>query len=271
MNVSLTRRVREVIQREFLVAIGFRRQRWFAMALLLAAWPDGARAQAGRGDGFLFREPFATLGVSGGLALPSAHGDLLTETVRNLTVDRADFGAGTVAIDLAFAITRRTDLVFGVSPSSSRTASEFRDWIDTNNQPIEQVTSFTRSPFTVTVRHHLVDKGRRVGSLAWIPARVVPFVGGGVGLMKYRFEQQGDFIDTTSLNIFSDQLRASGWAWVGQVSGGAQLNLSPRLMLTGEMRYLRGSADADRPSRDFVGYRLDLSGITTLLGFTIRL
>jgi len=248
-----------------------RRVRCLGMLLLGLVGPSVARAQAGRGDGFLFREPFATLGVSGGLALPSARGDLLSETVQNLTIDRADFRTGAFAIDLAFAITDRTDIVFGVSPASSRTASEFRDWVDNNDQPIEQVTSFSRRPITVTARYHLTDKGRRVGSVAWIPARVVPFVGGGVGLMKYRFEQDGDFIDLQTLNVFTDRLRASGWAWVGQVSAGAQLNLSPRLMFTGEMRYLHGSADAERPSRDFVGYRLDLSGVTTLLGFTIRL
>ena len=241
------------------------------MVGLVAAAPTGAAAQIGRGDGFLFREPLSTLTVSGGLAMPSARSDLFTYTTSQLTLDRADFGAGAFAVDLAFAVTERTDVVIGISPSSSRTASEFRDWVDNNDQPIEQVTSLARAPFTVSARYHLAPRGRRVGTIAWIPARVVPFVGAGVGLMKYRFEQDGDFIDTETLNVFSDRLRASGWAWVGQIGAGAQVTLTPRLMLSGEMRYLRGSADAERPNRDYVGYRLDLSGITTLVGFTIRL
>jgi len=248
-------------------------RRWARGGLLAMAMgaPAVASAQVGRGDGFLFREPRSTLTVSGGLALPSARSDLFTYTTSQLTLDRADFGAAAFAVDLSFAVTERTDVVVGISPSSSRTASEFRDWVDTNDQPIEQVTTLARSPFTVSARYHLAPRGRRVGTIAWIPTRVVPFVGAGAGVMKYRFEQDGDFIDTETLNVFSDRLRASGWAWVGQVSAGAHLTLTPRLMLSGEMRYLRGSADAERPNRDYVGYRLDLSGMTTLVGFTIRL
>jgi hypothetical protein len=42
-------------------------------------------------------------------------------------------------------------------------------------------------------------------------------------------------------------------------------------MLTGEARYLLGGVDAGRASGDFVGYRLDLSGLTTLVGLSFRL
>jgi opacity protein-like surface antigen len=150
-------------------------------------------------------------------------------------------------------------------------ASEYRDWVDGDDQPIEQTTAFRRAPLTASVRYYLKDRGRSIGSTAWIPSKVVPFVGVGFGAARYSFEQVGDFVDFNTLVVLPDRLTSSGWAPIFQGSGGVQVNLSRRLLLTGEMRYLRGSADASTPNRDYIGYRLDLSGLTTLVGLTLRL
>lgn len=238
---------------------------------LMVAMGSPANAQGGSGDGFLFREPVSTVTFHGGLALPRAGGALFDDVTRDLTLARSDFAAASFGMDLAFAVTSRVDVVVGFGPSSSRTPSEFRDWVDNNDQPIAQETAFLRSPVTLSARYHLRDKGRMLGSYAWIPRRVVPFVSAGGGLVRYRFEQKGDFIDLETLNVFRDELRTSGWTWVGQVGAGAHLSLSPRVMLTGEARYLLGGVDAGRSSSDYVGYRLDLSGLTTLVGFSLRL
>jgi len=240
-----------------------------SIALLLTA--SGVDAQTGQGDGFLFREPLSTVTFHGGFALPRAGGNLFDDVTKDLTLDRSNFAAASFGMDLAVAVSPRLDVVFGFGPSSSRTPSEFRDWVDNNDRPIEQVTAYSRSPFTLSGRYHLREKGRMVGSFAWIPTRVVPFVSAGAGLVRYRFEQDGDFIDKETLNVFTDRLSTSGWSWVGQVGGGAHLSLSERVMLTGEARYLLGGVDAGRAPGDFVGYRLDLSGLTTLVGLSFRL
>ena len=244
---------------------------WVGSLAALVVATSGLEAQAGRGEGFLFREPLSTVTFHGGFALPRAGSDLFDDVTKDLTLDRSNFAAASFGMDLAVAVTPRWDVVFGFGPSSSRTPSEFRDWVDNNDLPIEQVTSYSRSPFVLSARYHLTEKGRMVGSFAWIPTRVVPFVSAGAGLVRYRFEQDGDFIDEETLNVFTDRLRTDGWSWVGQVGGGAHLSLSPRVMLTGEARYLLGGVDAGRASGDFVGYRLDLSGLTTLVGLSFRL
>lgn len=232
-----------------------------------------AHAQAGGGQGFLFRESGSSLTLYGGVSLPSAGGDLFGYATEEFTLGRSGFRAPAIGVDLAFVIGPRTEILFGITPASSRVASEYRDWVDGDDRPIEQTTAFNRAPVTASVRYYLTERGRPIGSTAWIPTKVVPFVGLGVGTMRYRFEQVGDFVDfrTDPPNVLPDRLTSSGWAPVTQASGGVQLNLSPRLVLTTELRYLRGSVDASQPERDFVGYRLDLSGLTTLVGLTIRL
>lgn len=242
-----------------------------AMAILFATL--GAEAQAGGGQGFLFRESGSSITLYGGVNLPGAGGDLFRYATEEFTLDRSGFRAPAIGVDLAFVLGPRTEILFGITPASSRVASEYRNWVDGDDRPIEQTTAFNRAPVTASVRYYLVERGRTIGSTAWIPARVVPFVGLGLGTMRYRFEQVGDFVDfrTDPPNVLPDRLTSSGWAPVAQASGGMQLNLSPRLLLTTEVRYLRGSVDASQPERDFIGYRLDLSGLTTLVGLTLRL
>lgn len=243
----------------------------FCTLALLGAAP--ALAQSGRGDGFLFRPPPATFTVHGGLAAPMASGGVFELATTDLTLGRSDFQAGQWGMDLAFAIGARGEFVFGMERSSTRTPSESRDFVEEINgvdMPIRQVTRFQRTPLTVSYRYHLQERGRRIGSVAWVPARFVPFVSAGAGVMRWRFEQTGDFVDRQTLNIFYDQLTSSGWSRVLVAGAGGQYNLNERYHLTGEVRYLHSSGDGDTPRGDFSGYSVNLSGVSTLIGITVR-
>jgi hypothetical protein len=229
-----------------------------------------ASAQEYGGRGFRFRPPSATLAVHGGLASPAAGSELFRFTTDELTLERSDFLAGSFGLDLAIMLGERADLVLGFTRDQSSTRSEFRDWVDNLGAPIEQTTTFLRQPLTATLRYSFSTRGRSVGSYAWIPTRVVPFVGIGGGLMRYRFEQVGDFIDMGTQDVFTDRFIEEGWSPVGQLSGGATLNLSPYLQFLGEVRYLRARGDRDGTS-DFQGFdRLDLSGVSTVFGISLR-
>ncbi len=238
----------------------------FALVPLAFAAPS-AGAQ-GSGRGFFFGEPKASFAVHGGLSLPGASSDLFDFTTSELTLRKGDFAGFNYGGDLGFRVSPRFDFVIGIASSGSTTRSEFRDWVDTNDEPIEQTTSFRRTPFSGTVRYHLKPRGRTIGSFAWIPAQFVPWVGLGGGAMKYQFTQVGDFIDYQTLNVFSDRFISRGWAPFAQASVGGGWNISPHWQLTGELRYLRGSARLDD---DFVGFdRLDLSGVATTFGLALR-
>jgi hypothetical protein len=239
-----------------------------ALAVLLAFVPSALAAQSERERGYLFREPPVTLTLSGGLGLPTSSGDLWAFTFDELTMSRRDMASFDQAVDLAIRLNERFDLVLGYGLSTSKAQTELRDWVDENDQPITQRTRFTRRPLSATVRYQLKPRGNRVGSYVWIPNAFVPYVGLGAGRMSYRFEQNGEFVDSETLEIFQDSYRASGTVGFGVVSTGAVWSIFPSLALTGEMRYLHASADG-RPS--FVGFdKLDLSGVATTLGFTIR-
>ena len=89
--------------------------------------------------------------------------------------------------------------------------SEFRHFIDNNDQPIEQTTTFRRVPITIGVKQYLTSTGRSIGKFAWIPSRFAPYVGAGGGTMFYSFRQDGDFIDFQTNDVFPSYYASSGW------------------------------------------------------------
>ena len=237
-----------------------------ALALALPALPAAAQ---NAGDGYLFHRPVATIGVRGGYAAATAGSDVFDDVTRQLTLNRSDFGSLTVGGDIGFSITSKLDLTLDVGYSRSSHKSEFRDFVDNNDLPIEQTTTFERVPLTANLKLRLASPGRSIGTLAWIPSRFVPYIGGGVGVMHFRFEQQGDFVDFNTNAVFPSTFDAQDWAFVEQVMAGAEYNFSPMFGVTFDARYLHGRGTLGSA---FNGYdKIDLSGVTGSVGLSLRL
>jgi hypothetical protein len=241
-------------------------------ALLLAVTAMGVVARPSHaqraGDGFMFQTPLFTFGVRGGFDRALASSEVFSFVTKQLTIDRGDFSSATFGTSLALPVSLSNDLVFDVSYASVSRRSEFRDWVDQNDLPIEQTTSLRRVPITLGFRHYLSSRGRSIGRFAWIPAHRTTYIGLGAGLMHYRFHQVGDFVDFQTLNVFPDQFESKAWTPVVHALAGMDLSLGRVVMLSGEARYTYARGPM---SRDFVGFnRIDLSGISVTAGFSIR-
>lgn len=243
----------------------------FRGAVLAAAFVTASfqAVEAQQDQGFLFGAPKASLTLRVGYSVPRAGSDLFDFTRNQLTVDQDDFNGAAVAGELGVRMTERVDFTMGLGYAGSVTRSEFRDWVDADNLPIEQQTEFDMVPFTAGFKAYLGQRGRSIGRLAWVPqSQINPYVGVGAGVTWYRFEQFGDFIDSETLDIFSDNLLSDGFAPTIQVMGGLDLTLTPRVYFTGEARY--GWANAPLGG-DFVGFDdLDLAGLQASAGIGFR-
>ena len=221
------------------------------------------------GDGFLFHVPIGTWGVRGGINLASANSDVFAFVTDQLTLDRSDFNAPAVGTNIAIRLSGANDIVLDVGYSTVSRGSEFRHWVDQNDQPIEQTTSLRRIPITLGFRHYVTSRGRSVGQFAWIPARRSLYVGLGAGIMEYKFHQVGDFIDFTTLNVFHDEFTSQDWTAVAQANAGLDLALGDFVLLNTEARYSWAKAPM---SSDYVGFNhIDLSGVSVTAGFSFRL
>ncbi len=244
-------------------------------ALLVAAvfavvTPADAGAQAGQGGrGFLFRQPNVSLGLRTGYAVPRAGSELFTHTRDQLTVEKSDFAGGYIGGEIGVRLSDHFDLAFGVGYTSSITPSEFREWVDTDDLAIEQVTEFSTTPVTLSGKYYLTDRGRSIGRFAWVPRRMNAYVGGGVGLTFYRFEQSGDWVDFETLDIFTSEFTSRGRGTQLHALAGLDVSISKNFYLTGEGRYLW--ADAAIDDRFFEGFDdLDLTGLQFTVGISAR-
>ena len=232
-----------------------------ALALLaLCATPAAAQTD----PDFLFAPPAGGIGLRTGWVFASANSDLFTFVQDQLTLERKDFNAPAIGIDVDVAVTPRASVVVGFDFSKSSTNSEYRRFVDDQRLPITQTTSLRELNLSGSLKVALTPRGREISSRAWIPAAVTPYVGAGVGMLRYEFLQFGDFIDVVDFSVFADTFRSNGWAPSAHVFGGVDVKVLRRLYISGEGRYLWSRAT---PDRDFIDFDpIDLAGLGVTAG-----
>ena len=225
--------------------------------------PDG-------GPGFLFHAPRVTFGVRGGFNLRRAGSGVYDLVTSQLTLSRSDFDAFTVAGDLGVTVVGPLELVFGGGYTRTSPGSEVRAYVDQYDQPITQTTALSTVPLTLSARWYLTSRGRQIGRFVWMPARFMPYVGAGGGMIRYTLEQQGSFVDFQDLSIFTDNFKSWGWTPVALAMAGADYSLGSRVFLNADVRYLWANA---RLHQDFAQFTdgLDLSGVQFSVGLHVRI
>lgn len=239
-----------------------------AAAALLAFAALPARAQIGSGDGFLFRAPTLRLALSAGVAVPRGQSDIYDLLTEELTLERRDFTSAAIALSAAYRVAPRVEVGLTTSYAGRSVGSESRNFTGEDDLPVLQTTNLSRVGVMATARLSLLAPGRAIGRYAWIPNRVVPFIGGGGGAVWYRLHQEGEFVDTETLDIFEDQFESKGWSLGATGFGGADISLTPRVGFSIEGRYLWARAPMNGDFSTF--NKIDLSGYDASIGLFVR-
>jgi len=148
--------------------------------------------------------------------------------------------------------------------------SEYRDYVGTDDLPIEQLTEFRQIPAAATLKYYPFERGRSLGRFAWIPRTFTPFIGGGAGVISYRFEQSGEFVDEETLDIFYESYVTDNEGFLARATAGFNVSLSPQFLFTVEGRYSWASAEVSGQysNQDFGD--IDLDGLQVVGGIAIR-
>jgi hypothetical protein len=220
---------------------------------------------------FLFGRPYGSLAVRGSWSLARARSDWYEFVTDQLTLQRNDFNAPGFAVDVGISVTDRLEAVVGVDVSRMSASSEYRRFVDNNRQPINQTTQLTQADVTGGMKLALRGRGRRVSALAWIPRGLVPYVGGGAGMLWYRLSQEGDFIDALDprLAVFTDVFESHEWTPTAHVFGGVDVRVARSVFVTFDARYRWAAGDL---SRQWVSFDpIDLSGLRLSTGISVSL
>jgi opacity protein-like surface antigen len=219
-------------------------------------------------SGFRVRPPHVFAGMHLGLNVPRANSDLFALITKELTLAKSDFRSPSFGFDFGVPFQSHFAAVFSFDYARSSPQSESRDFTEANGDPITQTTRFSQIPITVSLRYYPIKMGETLGSYAWVPARILPYVGGGIGFLHYNFNQTGSFVDRETLIIFDANLHSQGVVWTDHAFAGADVSISPLIFVNGEIRY--SWADAGLSS-DFKGFKpIDLSGFRLQGGIYFR-
>jgi opacity protein-like surface antigen len=184
-------------------------------------------------------------------------GDVLLENRDLLDFDVNDFNTGSVGLEWLLPVGEFVELGAGVGYTSRTVPTVYDDFVNRDGREIEQDLKLRTVPFTATLRFLPFGRSRAVQ----------PYLGGGVGVINYRYSEIGDFVDFTDRSVFTDRFVATGTE-VGPVAlAGIRFPLGDTFALGGEVRYQKAEADL---SEDFLGPKLDLGGFHYLMTFRIR-
>ncbi len=252
--------------------------RWtlvIAALCALAAPRDSAAQRSARPlvnqgpQGFLFREPRLSLAARAGFNLQNTESSIFGFFTRHLTLDRNDFNALVLAVELGIAAGRQWEVVLGVGHARAEKESEFRNFVTQQGLPITQMTLLSTTPLSVAGRFYFWPRGRQIGRFVWIPASFSVYAGAGAGAAYYLLKQTGSFVDFSDLTIFGDRLQSEGWAALALLMAGADYSLGTRVLLNGDVRYHFAKG---KLGGDFVGFTdgINLSGVQFTAGLKVR-
>jgi hypothetical protein len=216
---------------------------------------------------FLFGRPRGWVAFRGSWLRPRAGGELFTFITDQLTVEKSDFSTPAMIGEVGFTITSRIQASGGVEFSRQTIGSEYRRFVDDRLDPINQQTTLTQTNVTGSVKIALLDRGRSISRLAFVPRSIAPYVGAGGGAFFYGLKQVGDFVDFATLRVFPDLFRSQGWTPSAHVFGGTDVRLWRQLFLDVEGRYVWAHGDL---GSDFVGFDgIDLNGFRLSTGVSV--
>ncbi len=235
------------------------RQRLMVLLLITAcstvtALPANAQGRWGPGA------DSSSLRFRVGLFDPAADSSYWDGSLLDFTGSAGDFQDVAVGLDYVWRFSSRSGLMLTFDHWEGDTTQAYRDYVDGGGGDIRHTTTVETSGIGAAWVYHLVDR----------PAPVSPYLGVGGGLVSWRLEEAGRFIDFTTAQgeIFAARFVDEGTTLAWYALAGVEVGLSPTWSLLVEARWR--SAD-DELSGDFAGLgTLDLSGTELTCGVSLN-
>jgi hypothetical protein len=183
-------------------------------------------------------------------------GDVLNANRNFLTFDIKDFNGASIGGEWLFPVGNYIEAGAGVAFTRRTVPSVYSRLVNANGSEIEQELRLRMVPAAFTFR--VLPLGQNVG--------FQPYLGGGLGVIGWRYAESGQFVDTRNGAIFNSSYAASGTA-TGPVAMGGIRFAGDSVASGFEIRYQAGKADLPEP---FAGPQIDLGGWSYLFTLGAR-
>lgn len=174
-----------------------------------------------------------------------------------------DFNHVMGGVELGIELKELLDVTIGFDGYSRRVGSQYRDFVREDRTEIEQ--DFQLKLFPITGGFRFLPLGKF--------HKFIPYVAAGGALYYFDYQEEGEFIDFGTFEVFSDSFRDSGLTLGGYAGAGLEFLISEGIdegqgwFVYGEFRrHWVGVTLGD----DFEDNELDLGGNQWGFGVTLR-
>jgi len=202
---------------------------------------------------------------------PQGGGEFWKENEEVFTLDIGDFRSTIFGITFMMPVSNHVEVGFNADFYNETVVSAYRGFVDQAGFPILHDTMLRQIPLVADIR--LLPGGRHGvrGSRSQFRVRhPVFYLGGGIGVNYWEYEEIGDFLDfgLDPPVIFFDRFIDDGFAFSAHAVAGIELPVGPNWGLLFEGRYTWSDDELDG---DFAGLgSLDLDGASALVGASIH-
>ncbi|MPY88095.1 MAG: outer membrane beta-barrel protein [Luteitalea sp.] len=165
-----------------------------------------------------------------------------------------DFNGGTFGADYLVSVGSFIEVGAGIGYYQRTVPTIHAELEDVDGSDIEMDMKLRVLPITFTGRFFPLS--RDLG--------LQPYVGAGLGLLRWRYSETGEFVDFDTFEIFPENFVGEGTAVGPVVLAGVRFPLSRTVLIGGEYRFHGGTAELDPedPDQGFFGDEIDLANHT---------
>jgi hypothetical protein len=184
--------------------------------------------------------------------------DVLVTDLDSLVFNIKDFNSATFGGEWLVSVNEFVEAGVGLGFQQRTVPSVYRSYVNANGSEIAQDLKLRVVPITATVRFLPVGRGS-----------IEPYVGGGLGVLNWRYSEVGQFLDLSDFSIFRDRYVAKGNTIAPVVVAGVRAPFADVWAIGGELRYQKAEADTKPDTSRLLDTKLDLGGWTA--NFTLHL
>ena len=197
------------------------------------------------------------------------HGDsdFWVETEDVFTLNSGDFDGGMIGFTYLTTMSNHLEVGLNVDFYNETVFSAYRDYTDADGFSIFHDTNLSMVPLSLDVRFLPAGRYGTRGSRGQVLVRrPVFYLGGGIGVNFFEYEEVGDFVDFDLDEVVFDRFQDTGAAFSTHALAGIELPVSPGLALLIEGKY---TWSEENLGSDFAGLgELDLGGTSVSVGLS---
>jgi hypothetical protein len=201
---------------------------------------------------------------------PSGDSSFWEANEQAFTLDHSDFNGAIGGVEYVAAINNYVEFGVGVDFYSETQTSADRNFTDQFGNPIFHDTRLSIAPLSAEIR--VLPAGRYGGGGhegRYRARRPVPYLGAGIGLDYWQYEEVGDFVATDGSIVF-DRFQTSGLEFEKHVMLGIEFPVSPAWYISLEARQSWAKATPGGAFTTINPGTLDLGGTSVFVGGSIR-